>query len=181
MALVPPATPNQLDPATRRQLESFADDHGHLELLRRTIAHFPAALGGVDSMYQRSMASGRLPRLLRELVFVAASAERGDRYGAEAVTKDIARRFELDRDAIDAMARGEVCEVLPAAEAALVGYARKVARAPYKVVPGDISRLTENGWETPDIVEALTIVCIAGYMSTFSQTLQLEDDTLTAR
>ena len=181
MALVPPATPDQLDPATRRQLQSFADEHGHFELLRRTVAHFPAALGGVDSLYERSMASGCLSRLLRELVFVAACAERGDCYGAEAVTDDIAGRFGLDRDAIAAMAHGEVCEALSEAEAALVDYARKVARAPYKMVPGDIARLTENGWETPDIVEALTIVCLAGYMNTFSQTLQLEDDIVTAR
>ena len=180
MALVPSATPDQLDPATRRQLESFADEHRHLELLRRTCAHFPAALGGVDRMYESSMASGRLSRLLRELMFVAASDERGDRYCAEAVTDDIADRFSLDRDSINAMARGEVGGALSDAEAALVDYARKVARAPYKMVPGDIARLTEHGWETPDIVEALTIVCIAGYMNTLSQTMHLEDDLVTA-
>ena len=180
MALVPPATPDQLDPETRRQLERLTDEHGHLELLRRTYAHFPAALGGVDSMYRKGMGSGRLPRLLRELVFVAASEERGDGYCAEAVTEDIADRFGLVRDRIDAMARGVVSEALSEAESDLVSYARKVARAPYKMVPADIARLTDHGWETPDIVEALTIVCTAGYMSTLSQTLHLEDDLVTA-
>lgn len=80
MALIPYPEMDQLDPEVRGPIEAFSKEHGRPTLVRWMLAWFPPALKGIDTLYHPMMTSGKLPRQLKELIFVAASNERGCHY-----------------------------------------------------------------------------------------------------
>ncbi len=77
MALIPYPDPDEMDPAVRKDIDHFAKEHGRPTLVRMMLAWFPAALRGMDELYHPMMTTGKLPRRLKELLFVAASNQRG--------------------------------------------------------------------------------------------------------
>lgn len=77
MALIPYPDVEQLPPEVRAQIEHFTQEHGRPSLVRLMLAWFPAALQAIDAQYHPIMETGRLPRRLKELLFVASSNRRG--------------------------------------------------------------------------------------------------------
>ncbi len=168
---------SQLAAGTRDQLALFADKHWHFSALRGVVARFPAALGALDNQYSLIIGGGRLDRWVREAVFAACSAERGDAYLANALAAEAVRHGAdaawvnglLSRDANSAESGDPV--------AALIKFARKMAREPYKSVPGDVSALHAAGWANEDLVELLSVVSLSAYMDTLSLSLRIGQQT----
>ena len=59
-------------------------------------------------------------------------------------------------------------------ERVLLAVCRKVAAAAYRTVTADIDRLTEAGWGTQEIVEALTVVALSGWMNGIASAVGLD-------
>lgn len=76
MVLIPYARKEQLDPETRKYIESFEREHGRPNPLRLMTAHYPPALRAIDAMYRPFMTEGKLDRRTKELIFVAGSEQR---------------------------------------------------------------------------------------------------------
>jgi hypothetical protein len=177
MPYIAPPEPSALTPETRDQLAAFADEHAHFSELRAVVARFPAALGALDNQYRLIMGHGRLDRWLREVVFAACSAERGNAYLAGALAAE-AGRHGADNGQVQAiLARGPDAPGPDDPVGALVGFARKMALEPYKAVPGDVSALHAAGWANEDLVETLSVISLSAYLDTLSLSLRIGQPT----
>jgi NAD(P)-dependent dehydrogenase (short-subunit alcohol dehydrogenase family) len=164
---------SQLTAGTRDQLELFAAAHGHFSALRAIVARFPAALGALDNQYSLIMGRGRLDRWAREAVFAACSAERGNAYLAGAMAAE-AVRHGADPDWVNGLLTQD-SNPIEAGEAvgALIKFARKMAREPYKSVEAGVSALHAAGWANEDLVELLSVISLSAYMDTLSLSLRI--------
>lgn len=171
MPLITPLPPGSVPAETAAQLAAHADEHGHFEALREAFAYFPAALQALDNQYGLIIGQGRLDRGLRELIFACAASARGDGYLARAMAAQAAAHGFAGADAVLAMAAS--AEGRSDAETCLLTWARKMATVPYKAVGEDVERLHSAGWGDQDIVEALTVVSLSGYMSVMSLALKM--------
>ena len=171
MPLIPPLPRESMPEQTAAQLAAYADQHGHFAVLREIFAHFPAALKALDTQYDLMIGQGRLDRGFRELIFACASSARGDEYLAHAMAAQAAAHGLADAGAV--LARAASGEGRSEAETCMLGWVRKMATTPYKVVEEDIQRLHAAGWRDQEIVEALTVVSLSAYMSMMSLTMKL--------
>jgi alkylhydroperoxidase family enzyme len=164
---------SQLAAGTRDQMELFAVAHGHFSALRAVVARFPAALGALDNQYSLIMGRGRLDRWVREAVFAACSAERGDAYLAKAMGAEAMRHGADPAWVNGLLTRGSNPAGAGEAVGALVKFARKMAREPYKSVEADVSALHAAGWANEDLVELLSVISLSAYMDTLSLSLRI--------
>jgi uncharacterized protein YciW len=56
---------------------------------------------------------------------------------------------------------------------ALIKFARKMAREPYKSVEADVGALHAAGWANEDLVELLSVISLSAYMDTLSLSLRI--------
>jgi alkylhydroperoxidase family enzyme len=164
---------SRLAPGTRDQLAAFAGEHGHFSELRAVVARFPAALAALDNQYRLIMGSGRLDRWVREAVFAACSAERGNTYLARALAGQSARHGG-DPDLVTGLVAGGAGATGPGGPVgALITFARKMALEPYKSVAGDVSALHAAGWDNQDLVEILSVISLSAYLDTLCLSLRI--------
>jgi len=162
------------DDDVRARYERFRVEHAHFDELRAILVRFPSGLGAADDMYHRIMNEGHLGRVLREQIFVAASSVRGCRYAMAAHGAWLAGPGEIDDADVAALRAGEDPASASAAERTLLDVCRKVAAAAYRTVTADIDRLEEAGWGKPEIVEALTVVALSGWMNGIASAVGLD-------
>ena len=169
-----------MDDGVREQYERFRAEHIHFNDLRAVLVRFPSALGAVDEMYRQIMNEGHLGRVLREQVFVAASVVRGCGYAVAGHGEWLLGSGGLTPDAVAALEAGEDPTSASAPERILLDVCRKVAAAAYRTVAADIDRLEEAGWSRQEIVEALTVVALSGWMNGIANALNLGDSAVLA-
>jgi alkylhydroperoxidase family enzyme len=170
----------QLTAGTRDQLDRFADEHGHFSELRAVVARFPAALAALDNQYRLIIGSGRLDRWVREAVFAACSAERGNAYLANALAGQ-AVRHGADPDLSNGLVARDAGSPGPGGPiGALIAFARKMALKPYKSVEADVSSLHAAGWANEDLVEVLSVISLSAYLDTLSLSLRIGQQTARA-
>lgn len=169
------------DRLVRAQYERFRDEHSHIDPLRALLVRFPAALGAADEMYRRIMNEGHLGRVLREQIFVAASAVRKCHYAVAAHGDWLIGRGGMRRADVTALQEGADPASASVAERRLLEVCRKVAAAPYRTVPDDMDRLEEVGWSREAIVEALTVVALSGWMNGIAAAVGLGADDASPR
>jgi uncharacterized peroxidase-related enzyme len=162
------------DADVRTLYERFRAEHAHFDELRAVLVRFPSALGAADEMYRRIMNDGHLGRVLREQVFVAASSVRGCRYAVAAHGAWLAGPGGIDGGDVAALQAGEDPASASAPERTLLDVSRKVAAAAYRTVAADVDRLEEAGWSRHEIVEALTVVALSGWMNGIASALGLD-------
>jgi hypothetical protein len=181
MTYIDPPDPAELAPETRDQLAAFAGEHGHLGELRALAARFPAALRALDNQYRLIMGRGRLDGWVRDAVFAACSAERGNAYLADALAGQ-AVRHGADADCIKGLRVQDADSAGPGdSVGTLIRFGRKMALEPYKSVPGDISSLHQAGWADEDLVEVLSVVSLSAYMDILSLSLRIGQQPVPGR
>jgi uncharacterized peroxidase-related enzyme len=145
--------------------ERYRIEHGHFDALRAVLVRFPSGLGAADEMYRQIMNEGHLGRVLREQIFLAASVVRGCGYAVDAHGAWLTGAGGLGPDAVAALREGEDPSSASEPERVLLDVCRKVAGAAYRTVAADIERLEGAGWSREEIVEALTVVALSGWMN----------------
>jgi uncharacterized peroxidase-related enzyme len=159
----------------RAEYESGRNRFGHFDRLRRVLLRVPAAFRAADGMYGLIMEKGLLDRELKEAIFVACAAVRGCGYGLAAHGGWLIEHAQLSPANLESLARGEDLGRHSHSERALLAFARKVAAAPYRTVERDIETLRAAGLDTPEIVEALTVVSLSGWMNGYADALGLNE------
>ncbi len=148
------------DPSGAPTLAAASD----LAELRGVVGHFPDGLGALDQMYQRMVGRGRLEPTVR-LVIVGASARwRSDGYVAGAMFRR-AIDAGLEPDDLGRLIDEAEGPEPASPEAVLLRFCRKVTETAYKTVQSDIDALRAVGWTNGQIVEAVTMISLSGYMS----------------
>jgi uncharacterized peroxidase-related enzyme len=176
MALIPYPELGDIPDDVRTHIEHFARDHGRPTLLRWMLAWSPPASAGVDALYHPVFTTGRLERRLKELLFVAASEQRGCFYCMGGHSRLLVHTFGYAREEVERMRLGEGVERLDESERVLVILAKKVANDSERVTKEDIDAVRSHGWSDDEIVEALTAASQSYWTNTIAQSLHLEDD-----
>jgi len=158
----------------RAQYDQHRNEHAHFDELRHMLVRFPAALSAADGMYHRIMNEGHLGRMLREQIFLVTSHERGCSYAVAAHGRWLVANTDMSGTDVAALLRLEAVRGVSDRARALLAYTRKVAAAPYKIVAADLDDLYEVGWTQPEIVEALTVVSLSGWMNSYANSLGLQ-------
>jgi len=176
MALIPYPELETIPTEVREHIEHFARDHGRPTLLRWMLAWSPPASAAVDALYHPVFTTGKLERRLKELLFVAASEQRGCFYCMGGHSRLLVQTFGYDQDQVERMRTGAEAEGLDEAERALVLLAKTVADDSQAVTVEDIATARDHGWGDDEIVEAITAAAQSMWTNTVAQSLHLEDD-----
>ena len=175
MALIAPPNLDDIDNGLRAEYESGRARFDHFDLLRRVLVRVPAAFRAADGMYGLIMERGLLGREAKEAIFVSCAGVRHCSYGQAAHGAWLVEHAGWTVNEVESLARGEELARHSASERALLAFARKVAAAAYRTVERDIEMMREAGFATPEIVEALTVVSLSGWMNGYAEALGLED------
>ncbi len=176
MALIEYPEADSLSDAARGEIERFETTHRRPSLLRRMLAWFPPALGVADALYHPCFQEGRLPRELKEILFVVSSHERGCFYCAGGHSRFLVTEFGFDQTDVERLRSGEPLPGTSAADAALIAFVRKLSHEPQKTVAADIEVLRSHGWTEPEIVEAMVMNMASAFTNVFALAMHLEDD-----
>lgn len=138
-----------------------------LRELRGVFAHFPDGLAAFDQMYARMVGKGRLDLALRLVIIGSSARWRSDPYIAGTMFT------QAMHEGLAATALAELIEETEgdeptSPEAVLLSFCRKVTQTAYKTIPSDMEKLRASGWTNGQIVEAVTMVSLSGYMSAMS-------------
>ena len=173
MPLIAAPDIDQIDHSLRDAYESGRSRHAHFDLLRRLLLRFPAASRAADGMYDLIMETGRLPRDLKEQLFVACSAVRECDYATTGHGRWLADHTEMTEAEVDSVVRGEDLPNYSAVERAVLAFGRKVAAAPYRTMGDDIGALRAAGLDESEIVEIMTVISLSGWMNGYAAALGL--------
>ena len=176
MALIPYPELDAIPAEVREHIEHFARDHGRPTLLRWMLGWSPPASAAVDALYHPVFTSGKLERRLKELLFVAASEQRGCFYCMGGHSRLLVHTFGYEREQVERMRSGAETDGLPERERALVLMARTVADDAQQVTALEIAAVRDQGWGDDEIVEAITAAAQSMWTNTIAQSLHLEDD-----
>jgi uncharacterized peroxidase-related enzyme len=174
MALIAPPPLDDIDGELRAEYESGRAQYAHFDQLRRILVRVPAAFRAADGMYGLIMEQGLLDRAIKEAMFVTCAGVRQSRYGQAAHGRWLIEHTGMTELEVESLARGEELARHSAAERVLLAFARKIAAAPYRTVERDIEMLRDTGFDTPEIIEALTVVSLSGWMNGYADALGLE-------
>jgi alkylhydroperoxidase family enzyme len=166
-------------PAARPILEGIAADVGLVPNLAATAATSPALLAGFDGL-RRAVASTKLDPVLREVAGLAAGVAIENHYGV-AFHSTVLARLGLDDADIEALRDGHA----PASEAAAAvqQLAREVVLGRGRLSDAGLTRATEAGLTTENILEIVLECSFAGLVGTIdnlADRVEL-DDFLTPR
>ena len=142
---------------------------------RRVIANFPDGLAAFDQMYERMVGHGRLDATLRLVILGASARWRSDPYIAGAMFTQ-AMHEGIEREALAALIADAEGGEPTTAEGVLLAFCRKSTETAFKMVAADVERLKDSGWTNGQIVEAVTMVSLSGYMTVMSAAGGLLDD-----
>lgn len=132
--------------------------------LRGIIKNFSDGLGAFDQMYARMVGKGRLAPTLRLVILAAAARWRSDGYIAGAMFSQALQEGMGKDELATLIAEAEGSEPT-GAEAVLLSFCQKITHEAYKTVQSDIDKLHSQDWSTGQIVEAVTMVSLSGYMT----------------
>jgi uncharacterized peroxidase-related enzyme len=181
MSLIAPPDLDEIDAGLRAEYELGRGRFAHFDQLRRVLIRVPAAFRAADGMYGLIMERGLLDRAVKEAMFVTCAGVRQCRYGQAAHGTWLVEHVEMTNLEVESLARGEDLVRHTASCHVLLAFARKVAAAPYRTVDSDIEALREAGFDTPEIIEALTVVGLSGWMNGYADALGLDATDVSAK
>ncbi len=176
MALVSYLSKDDMNEKNRAVAETFEKEHGRPPWLRMLGAHFPPFLDAVDALYPHFVEHGGIDRETKELMFIAASEVRGCKWCTGSHSRYLVQEVGMTREQVERARRGGDEPSLSDTQKLLIGFARKIAQDPKRVVEADIDDLRRAGFTDGQIVEAVAVVAMSAFTNTFTDTLKMADD-----
>ncbi len=176
MALIPYMGIEEMTEPHRSYAIDFEQKHGRLPWLRILGSRFPPFVDALSVMYPRFMTEGGLDRVTKELIFVACAHVRSCEYCMGSHSRHLVQELGLTREQVLLARSGENAPGLSPQQRAAIGFARKVAANPQRIIEGDIDQLRNFGFNDSDIVEIVSICAFSAFTNTFTDTLKIADD-----
>ncbi len=123
--------------------------------------HSLAAARGSWGLVQNTLVGGSLPRTLKEMLFVAISADRKCRY-CEAAHLACCRMLGVDADMLATLSEG-VDGISPAKARDILKFGLKCSRDPQSLVKADFDALRGHGLRESELVELISMAGLAVY------------------
>ncbi|GAA1313791.1 hypothetical protein Psi02_64870 [Planotetraspora silvatica] len=158
---------------TQRLYDEDVADLGYVMNLTRLWAHQPATADGLFDLMRRSLADHGLTKRERAVLVAACASAFGDSYCSLAYGARLADAAGEETAA--AVLRGDD-DALTAAERALAGWARKVARDPNHTGEADVQELRDAGFDDAMIFAITVFVALRIAFSTVNDALGARPD-----
>lgn len=136
----------------------------------------PSVMRGTWSLVQSVLVEGRLPRSLKEMVFVAISVDRDCGY-CEAAHIACCRMLGVAESDLAALVRN-FDEMLPERTRDIIGFAVKCARSPSALDDADFQRIRNHGLGDAELTELIAMSGLAVYANTLADATQVEPDSM---
>ena len=142
----------------------------------RTQGNSPAMLAGTWGLIEHLLLEGKLPRPIKELIFLAVAAERECSYCKEAHAA-CCRMLGIDDSTIEAVKAGLKGD-LPEHIRDTLLFAIKCSSAPEELTDEDFARLAGHGLDREQLLEVVATSAMAVYATIIADATMLEPDAM---
>lgn len=136
----------------------------------------PAVMKGTWGLVQNVLVEGRLPRSLKEMIFVAISVDRNCGY-CEAAHLACCRMLGVDDEQLTTLVKN-VDQMLPARTRDIIAFAVKCARTPQGLHDDDIAAMRSHGLGDAELMELIAMSALAVYANTLADAMAVEPDSM---
>jgi len=138
--------------------------------------HSLAAASGTWGLVQNTLVGGSLPRTLKEMLFVAVSADRRCRY-CEAAHLACCRMLGIDDETL-AKLSGDIEKIDPIKARDIIKFSVKCARDPQTLSKADFDGLRDHGLRESEIVELISMAALAVYANIVADATTVPSDDM---
>src|SRR5665213_633540 len=138
--------------------------------------HSLAAASGTWGLVQNTLVGGSLPRTLKEMLFVAVSADRRCRY-CEAAHLACCRMLGIDDETL-AKLSGDIEKIDPIKARDIIKFGVKCARDPQTLSKADFDGLRDHGLRESEIVELISMAALAVYANIVADATTVPSDDM---
>jgi uncharacterized peroxidase-related enzyme len=170
MAFIDPVPDSEISDAVRAMYERQATFWGSVPNYARVFSWRPELMGlwaQLQVGIKRTMDKRRF-----ELITFAAAHTLRSTLCSLAHGRALTQFFSAED--VQLMARGASPASLSAAEAAMMGFARKVARGPYAVTAADVTELKKHGFTDAEVFDIAAAVAARAFFSGLCESLGVE-------
>lgn len=141
-----------------------------------TQGYSSAVARGTWDLVRNVLVGGRLPRWMKELMFVAISLDRDCRYCAAAHIA-CCRMLEVNPDVLASLIR-DIATIDDSKLREVIRFAVKCAREPQALTEEDYDALRQEGLEAADILEVISMSGVAVYANIMADATGMEADEM---
>jgi uncharacterized peroxidase-related enzyme len=141
-----------------------------------TQGHSLTVARGTWSAVFNVLVSGKIPRWVKELIFVAISKDRGCLY-CEAAHIACCRMLGVDRDVLDSLIRN-VQSLANLKVRDMITFALKCSKNPRSLTPDDYATLRRHGLADEEIMEVIGMSALAVYANIIADATAMEPDAI---
>ena len=123
-------------------------------------AHAPEALNGIFPAMKHILASGKLDRKLKEMIFVAVSSLKDSSY-CGAAHKAFCMSMGVSEDQLSGLIQDYTSNNLDPKDKAAIDFAVKLAKDPKVSTENDFKHLSEFGFSTEEVMELMAASAMA--------------------
>ncbi len=142
----------------------------------KTQGHSLAAATGTWGLVQNVLVGGSLPRTLKEMLFVAISADRKCLY-CHAAHLACCRMLGIDSESLVRLG-GEIDGIDPPKVRDIVKFGVKCARDPQSLTARDFDELKAHGLRQSEIVELIAMAGLSVYANILADATGMEADAM---
>jgi uncharacterized peroxidase-related enzyme len=143
-----------------------------------TQGHSLTAASGTWGLVRNVLVQGKIPRWMKEMVFVAISKDRGCQYCAAAHIA-CCRMLGVKVEHLDALLRGAETLSNPRLRE-MVRFALKCSREPRRITRDDHAMLRQHGMDEAEIIELIAMSGLAVYANIMADATAMEADAMFA-
>ena len=136
----------------------------------------PAVMRGTWGVVQNVLVEGRLPRSLKEMIFVAISVDRNCGY-CEAAHLACCRMLGVDDETLTTLVQN-VDQMLPTRARDIITFAVKCARTPQGLDDDDFNLMRSHGLGDAELMELIAMSALAVYANTLADAMAVEPDSI---
>ena len=141
----------------------------------KTLAHSPTVAQGTWSVYRDVGHFGKVPKTIKEMLFVAISQARNCRY-CEAAHLAICRLFGLEKETLETLTR-DLNALKPGRTRDVIKFGLKAALEPQGVTQEDYDLLRRHGLADEEIVEIIGMAAFSVYANIVADATRVEIDS----
>ncbi|HEY4057440.1 MAG TPA: carboxymuconolactone decarboxylase family protein [Kofleriaceae bacterium] len=177
-ALIAPGTSS--DPVVNRVFGEIERElgFGMVPNVFRSMANHPGLLDATWSMFRAVVLTGRLPRVVKEMIGIVVSYIHDSHYARDVHLHSLTVQG-IDRDVLGVLARGDTpSRGLAPAHAAVLAFARQAAAKPQGISKTAFQQMVDAGLESEDIVEVIAAIELFSAINSYTDIAAVPLDSL---
>ena len=141
-----------------------------------TQGHSLTVTQGTWDVVRNVLVSGKLPRWVKEMIFVAISRDRKCHY-CEAAHTACCRMLGVDRQLLESLVRN-VNEMADNKARDMILFAVKCSRTPQEMTATDFEKLRQHGLGHTEVIELIGMSALAVYANIIADATAMEADAM---